>query len=277
MQIGDYNSLTVTELDPRGAWLEAPSGERVRLLHTGPSDRLVMGYSGSFFVGTDAQGNALATQEKPSIIRGQVKKLRVAAMDKNGYWLDWGLQNQLLMPRGECRQKLKVDDPVVVLLTLDNKTRRLIASARLHKFLDEHGHNYQAAEAVSILIASATPLGWKAVVDQKYLGLLYRNEVFQGLYTGEQLQGYIKAIREDGKIDLTLQAPPSAARNLLADRILAHLRENGGCSNLTDTSPPELISQQFQTSKRGYKKALSQLYKQKLISIQKTEIKLLED
>ena len=164
--------------------------------------------------------------------------------------------------------------PYVVYLFLDPQ-QRIIGSSKLHHFLEERAQNLAPGEEVDLLIVGKTDLGFKAVINGTHLGLLFRNEVFQSLQAGDKTRGYIKAIREDGKIDLSLQRHNKKSREELTDRILAFLQSNQGTSTLTDYSPPGAIYKQYGVSKSNYKKALGALYKRRLILVTKDKISLL--
>jgi predicted RNA-binding protein (virulence factor B family) len=162
----------------------------------------------------------------------------------------------------------------VVYLFLDPQ-QRIIGSSKLHHFLDEDAKNMKPGDQVDLLIVGKTDLGFKAVINGTHLGLLFKSEVFQPLRPGDKTRGYIKAIREDGKINLSLQLHNKKSREELTDRILAFLEKNQGTSTLTDYSPPEVIYTRYGVSKGNYKKALGALYKQRMISVEKDKITLL--
>nr|MBX2825193.1 GntR family transcriptional regulator [Gammaproteobacteria bacterium] len=230
----------------------------------------------SLFVRTDDEGNPVATTEKPPLTLHQSALLEVVTVRDTGTWLDWGLQGDLFMPRSECRFRVQTGDRLLVCLYRDASTGRLAASTRLHKFLSEQGMDLRPGQPVSLIVAGKTELGFKAVIDQRYLGLLFADEVFQPLNIGDALTGYIKSIRPDGKIDLTLQAKPTVLRDELSERILQDLKTAGGRSTLTDKSSPEEIYARYQVSKKNYKKALGGLYRQRRIVISASEITLAE-
>lgn len=189
--------------------------------------------------------------------------------------MDCGLERDLLVPVSQQLTPMTQGQSYVVYLFLDPKNQ-VIGSTKLHKFLDERAKNMAAGEQVDLLIVNNTELGYKAVVNGTHLGLLYKSEVFQTLQPGDKVKGFIKAIREDRKIDLSLQRQNKKTRDELTDRILAFLQVSGGTSTLTDYSPPEAIYKQYSVSKGNYKKALGQLYKQRRISVEKDKITLLE-
>ena len=157
----------------------------------------------------------------------------------------------------------------------DEPTQRIVASSRLERHLPAENCAYQPRDAVELLIYARSDLGYKAIVDHRYLGQIYDNETFRRLHYGERVPGFVKQVRSDGKIDLSLQLPGRQAQSQLCDAILSHLKQNNGLSALTDFSPPDDIYRVFGVSKAKYKKALGQLYRERLIQIEKDRIILL--
>ncbi len=206
---------------------------------------------------------------------GECALLKAVTVTKTGAFMDCGLERDLLVPVSQQLTAMEEGHSYVVFLFLDPQ-QNVIGSTRLHKFLDERAKNMAAGEQVDLLIVNETGLGYKAVVNGTHLGLLYKDEVFQTLRPGDKLNGYIKAIRDDRKIDLSLQRQNQQSRDELTDRILAFLEASGGTSSLTDYSPPAAIYKQYGVSKGNYKKALGNLYKQRLISMVKDKIVLLK-
>lgn len=190
--------------------------------------------------------------------------------------MESGLERDLLVPVSQQLQPVVEGESYVVYPFLDPK-EQLIGSTKLHKFLDERAKDMAPGQAVDLLIVNKTGLGYKAVINGTHLGLLYKEEIFQSLHPGDEIKGFIKSIRDDRKIDLSLQGPPSQAREELSERIIAFLQANDGVSTLTDYSPPNAIYQQYGVSKGNYKKALGKLYKQRRISVTKNKITLLNN
>jgi predicted RNA-binding protein (virulence factor B family) len=179
------------------------------------------------------------------------------------------------VPYGEQISPLQVGKSYTVFVYLDEKTNRIAATQKLDGHLSEEAQYLKPEQAVDLLIFGKTDLGYKAVINNTHIGLIYKNEVFRTLTNGEKINGYIKTIRPDRKIDLCLQLPGKDARDDLSSRIIDHLKKNDGKSTLTDKSPPEKIYKCFGVSKKNYKKAIGTLYKKKLIRIEKDKITLL--
>ncbi len=204
---------------------------------------------------------------------GDCALLKAVNVTKAGTFMQWRDGQDLLVPVSQQVSPMVAGESYIVYLLLDPQ-QRVIGSSKLYKFLDERAKNMSPGEQVDLLIVGKTDLGYKAVVNGTHLGLLYKDEVFQRLQTGDRVKGYIKTIRDDRKIDLGLQRQDDKARSELTGRILEFLSKNGGSSTLTDYSPPEAIYKRYQVSKGNYKKALGSLYKQRLISVSKDKIEL---
>jgi hypothetical protein len=218
-----------------------------------------------------------SSKKVPKVPKAQVGEcalLRTVTVTKTGAFMDCGLDRDLLVPVSQQLTPMVEGQSYVVYLFLDPQ-QQVIGSTKLYKFLDERAKNMAPGEQVDLLIVNASELGYKAVVNGTHLGLLYKDEVFQSLRPGDKVKGYIKTIRDDRKIDLSLQRQTAGAQQELTDRILTFLEASGGTSTLTDYSPPEAIYQQFKVSKGNYKRALGKLYKQRRISVTKDKITLL--
>jgi predicted RNA-binding protein (virulence factor B family) len=208
-------------------------------------------------------------------VAGECNALKVVALTDHGAFLDWGLNSDLFVPRSEQMGDMAVGSISVVLAMVDDDSQRMIASAKLFRYLpDQSDDEFQDGQPVSLLICQRTDLGYKAVVDGTHLGMLYHNEVFSPLGIGDQREGFVKQVRPDGKLDLTLQQAGAAGRDELESKILEHLRQLNGSSELTDKSAPQAIYNTFGVSKKAYKKALGGLYRNRLIVIGKDRIEL---
>ena len=225
------------------------------------------------FIYTDSKGKPLATTRKPAAECGQCASLKVMDITNAGAFLDWGLEKNLLLPFAEQRRPLEIDRYETVLVYMDN-SGRLAASSRLDHHLPETVTDYRPWQPVSILIYQRTDLGLKAIVDNRALGLLYKDEIFKQVRVGETHSGFVKRLRHDGRIDLALQPPSKQLQPDLTEHIMAYLDENGGVCALNDKSTPEAIQAMFQVSKKNFKKALSTLYRERRIVIHSDRITL---
>ena len=276
LQIGKSQTLTFDEEIPYGAYLICEDGERIMLpLSQLPEDANV-GDALTVFVYQDHDGQLTATTRMPVMQVGECGYVKVVGTNPGGAFVDWGLDKDLFVPKKQQDKPMEVGKSYVVVPYLDERDGRLTGSSKLHQHLREQNIYFQAGEKVNLLICGRSDLGYKAVVNNHSLGLLYQDDVFQRLRIGESVSGYIKQIRPDGKIDLTLRAPAGQDRDELSEKILQHLAEQGGVSAITDKADPNLIYRVFGVSKGDYKKALGALYKQQKISLSKTEIRLLD-
>jgi predicted RNA-binding protein (virulence factor B family) len=206
---------------------------------------------------------------------GECAYLKVISTSRFGAFLDWGLPKDLLVPHSEQQKPMQQGYSYTVYLFVDEETQRIAASTKLEQHLSIDVSGFKPQQEVDLLIYGQSDLGFKAVVNGTHLGQLFSGETFQPLHFGEQLKGFIRQVRVDGKIDLMLQLPSELTRDNLSDTIIEHLRQNDGISTLTDKSPPDDIYRAFGVSKASYKKALGQLYKQRRITIEKHQITLL--
>ena len=275
-QIGKINKLRVIKEMDFGVYLDADElGEILLPQKYVPKDYEKDGMV-EVFVYLDSEDRLIATTEKPHAMVNEFAFLKVAAVNKFGAFLDWGLPKDLLVPFREQKQKMEEGKSYVVFIYLDEESQRIAASAKLDKFLDLKPIEYIEGEEVDLLICDKTDIGYKAIIEGKHWGILYDNEVFQKLERGQQINGYIKKIREDNKIDLSLQKTGYNIVDEISEKILAKLKEQDGFIPVTDKSPPEVISDIFGISKKTFKKSIGALYKKRLIILENDGIKLVE-
>ena len=226
------------------------------------------------FIYKDSENRLIATTDTPKILVNQCAFLQVKDVNKYGAFLDWGIENQLLVPFREQTSALKKNHSYIVFLYLDPVSERLVATTRIEKRMGTKVNVFKPKEKVNLLIYQKVPLGFKAIINQIQIGLLYSNEIFQPLEIGQQLDGYIRTIRSDHKIDLCLTAPSIAGLMDTADQLLFHLKENNGTLPLTDKSSPDEIRSRLNISKAHFKKAVGILLKKKLILADENHISL---
>ncbi len=228
------------------------------------------------FVYYDSEDKLIATTLTPKVQVGGFASLKVVDINRIGLFLDWGLPKDLLLPHSEEKRPLQVGDYCVVHVFLDRRSRRITATARLDRYLDREPASYRVGQEVELLVVEPTDLGFKAIIDGRHWGLIHKNEVFKFLRPGMQEKGYIRELRADGKISLSLQPVGQQAAGSLAEQILTRLHEAGGRLALSDKSPPEEIVRLFGVSKGNFKKAIGGLYKQGRIRILDDGIELAE-
>lgn len=198
---------------------------------------------------------------------GEVAWLKVVAVNNTGAFLDWGREKDLLLPYGEQNGRVVVGQHCLVIV-LEDDDDRPFASMKLEDFIRDEAEGYGSGDVVALTVSGPTDLGMKVVVDHRYWGLLYRDEIFRPLRAGQRLRGYVKKLREDGRLDVTLNPPVHVAAAALTDRILAAIDANGGKLTLTDKSSPQEIQRTFAVSKGVFKQAVGALYKERLIVIE---------
>ncbi|MBI6853854.1 GntR family transcriptional regulator [Pseudomonas cichorii] len=274
--IGRYNSLQVVKHTNFGLYLDGgPDGEILLPNRYIPKDIPSEDEDWlNVFVYLDSEDKLLATTEKPKVQVGEFASLKVVEVNSIGVFLDWGLPKDLLLPYSEEKRTLQAGDYCVVHVYLDKKTRRITATARLDRYLDKTPAHYSAGQEVDLLVAEATDMGFKAIINNKHWGLIHKNEVFKFLRAGKQEKGFIKEVRSDGNISLSLQPVGAEAADSLNAKILAKLRENNGVLPVSDKSDPQVISGLFGVSKGNFKKAIGALYKQGQIVIHPDRIEL---
>lgn len=227
------------------------------------------------FLYMDSEDMLIATTLTPKAQVGECAYLKVTDVNQAGAFLDWGLPKDVLVPYSEQHKPMEVGRSYVVYLFTDPYTDRIVASSRLSRHLQEKNLYFRPQEEVDLLICGRSEMGFKAVINHSHLGLIFKDEAFKPLSYGQRVQGYIKDIRSDKKIDLSLQPPAAAGRDALSAKILEHLQLNNGTSTLTDKCAPEDIYKTFNVSKNNYRKALGKLYKEKKILIEVDRIILL--
>lgn len=275
IDLGKINTLAVSRIGPYGTYLDGENFGEVLLGRAGGKKSHSLGDRLEVFVYMDSDETVVASLVYPLILAGECKALRVVALTDYGAFLEWGLTSDLFVPRSEQMGDMRVGSTCVVVAMIDESSQRMIASARLYDYLDEQGAGvFKPGQAVALLVCQHTDLGYKAVVDGTHLGVLYNNELFRDVHIGDQLSGYVKTVRADGKIDLVLQKPGQGARGELESRIIDYLKSNNGVSSLTDKSPPQDIYNTYGVSKKAYKAAVGGLYRSRLITIGKTQIQL---
>ncbi len=274
ISLGKYNTLKILRDSPFGMFLGGDGDESVLLPRKYVPAEAAIGDTLKVFVYADSEDRLVATTLTPKITLNQCAYLEVKAVAPVGAFLDWGLEKDLFVPFKEQVQEMQVGERHVVILLLDRKSNRLIASARIIKLIKTNP-TFTEGDSVDLLICHKSELGWQVIIDKEHLGLLYHNEIFQPLEIGDQLPGFIKQIREDGKVDVTLQKQGYGQIESSQQVLLDKLRKNNGVLELTDKSTPEDIADKVQMSKKTFKKAVGHLYKQKIITITPNGIELL--
>lgn len=297
IKLGDYNTLRIKKQTDFGLYLEGgEEAGNILLPNRYVTPDMRIGNEIEVFLYLDQEERLIATTEHPIAKVGEFACLEVAWTNEYGAFMKWGLMKDLFCPFREQKQRMERGKHYIVYIKLDDDSYRLMATAKVEKYLDnfelrntdnesegqtkidnlkQEIHKYRHGDEVFCLIWQKTDLGFKVIVDNRYQGQLYDNQIFRPLRMGDRLTAYIDHVRQDGKIDLTLQ--PTGRKHTLdfAEVLLRYLHENNGRCNLGDKSPAELIADRFKVSKKAYKKAIGDLYRRRLITISDEGIALI--
>lgn len=276
IEIGKYNELRIVAKNSDG--LSLSDGDREILLpYQHVPKNVELGDNIEVFVFVNKDGNTIATTQEAFAQVDDFAFLTVVDANDDGAYLDLGIGKDIYVPTREQKRMMEIGESYAVYVYLDESNNRMLASSRLDKFIDEEDFDFDEGDEVSLLITEKTDLGYNAIINNKNIGLLYHNELFANLKPGERRKGWIKKVRVEGKIDLTLQ--PTGFGHILdsKDVILKELKECGGTIELGDKSTPDEIYDRFQISKSAFKKAIGGLYKERKITVSNNEIKIVVD
>ncbi|MDH5544426.1 MAG: S1-like domain-containing RNA-binding protein [Gammaproteobacteria bacterium] len=269
----EYELDVVKEMD-FGFFLDAENLGEILLPRKLAPKGLQVGDFIVVFLYLDSEDRPVATPQKAKARVGEFAYLKVKDVSKVGAFLDWGLDKDLLVPFGEQHRPMEVGHSYLVYLYINEADGRIVASSKVDKFIDEQkSHNFKPKQAVDLIIANSTELGFKAIINHSHWGVLYKDEVQQRLSFGQYVKGYIKNIRPDGKIDLMLHSSKEKL-DKNASIIKTYLEKHSGYAKFHDKSDPRDIYKAFGLSKAAFKKAIGNLYKQQIILIEKEGIRL---
>ncbi|MDZ4743031.1 MAG: S1-like domain-containing RNA-binding protein [Verrucomicrobiota bacterium] len=275
--IGKWNKLRVLRDTSPGMYLDDGHGGDILLPGKYIPRDLREGDDIDVFVYLDSEDRLVATTEKPFATVGEFAALRVAGINRNiGAFLEWGLPKDLLLPFREQLGPLREGQTVVVYIYQDIQSSRLVGTMRLKKHLSQTPPPYTQGQAVNLLVTNPTPLGYSAIIENQYTGLLFNDHLSGPLKVGQKLKGFIQSVRPDGKVDLRLDESGYQKVMPLRDLILLALKRNRGRLELDDKTPPEDIRERFGVSKKTFKQALGALYKERIIIFENQGIRLLD-
>jgi len=274
VEMGRINRLRIIRRSDAGVWLDGRERGEIFMPRRYAGKDIMTGDDVDVFIFPDTGNQFLATTKRPYAMIGEYALLTVAAVTPVGAFLDWGLEKDLLVPFSEQKEKMEEGRSYIVHVHLDKRTNRIVASSKLNRFMSKQPAGFAEGQSVDLLICTQTEIGYKAIIDNTRWGILYKNEVFQPLKKGQRLRGFIKNVRDDGKIDLCLQLPGYAQIEGAAEKIIGTLKSQGGFIRVTDKSPSAIIYSMFGMSKKTYKKAIGSLYKRRLIAIEEHGIRL---
>ena len=274
IKLGDYNRLKIIKEVDFGMYLDGGEAGEILLPTRYVPGHVAVGEELDVFLYLDQDERLIATTETPLARVGEFAWLEVSWVNEYGAFLNWGLMKDLFCPFREQKKKMEIGNHYLVYVYVDEQSFRIVASAKIEWFLDKDFPPYQSGDAVSLLVQQKTELGFKVIVDNRFLGLVYQSQVFRPIHAGDHLTGYIQQVREDGKIDVSLQALGRKATLDFSETLLQYLQAHGGRCPLGDKSDAEDIKQAFQVSKKTFKRAVGDLYKRRLIIIENDGIKL---
>jgi len=274
IKLGDYNTLKIVKSVDFGLYLDGGNAGEILLPTRYVPKNAKIGDELEVFIYLDQDEKLVATTLHPLAKVGDIACLEVAWVNEYGAFLNWGLMKDLFCPFREQKMRMQKGYHYVVYIKEDEESHRLIATAKVDKYLYTDRPPYKHGDAVDILIWQKTDLGFKAIVDNHYQGLIYEDQIFQPLHTGDRMTAYVDHIRQDNKIDITLQPTGRRQTEEFSEVLLRYLQENDGHCDLGDKSPSELIADRFKVSKKVYKKAVGDLYRRRLITISDNGIDL---
>lgn len=271
LQLGQFQVLTIQRQAPPGLYLADNEGEEVLLPNKYIPENFEIDDELEVFVYLDHEERPVSTTLKPFVTLDNFARLRCAETTEIGAFLDWGLEKHLFVPFKEQAYGMKKGKWYLIFCYLDEASQRLVASSKVNHFLDNTELTVEPYEEVKVIVTNKTELGFNVIINDLHLGLVYQDDVFQNLQTGDKLTGWIKFIRPDHKIDVVLQRPGYRSIEPNADKIVHELQLNDGFLALHDKSTPEAITEHLQMSKKSFKRAIGKLYKKRVIRIEEGE------
>lgn len=277
LEVGRLNRLKVIREVDFGVYLDAGEGiDGVLLPSRYVPKGCNIGDEIEVFIYRDSEDRIIATTRKPYVMVGQFACLKVVSVNHTGAFLDWGLTKDLLVPFSEQKPKMEEGKRYVVRVYLDEDTDRIAGSARLHDFLHRESEDeFELHEEVDLFVANKTELGYQVIINNTHFGMLHKHEAVRPLKRGEMIRGFIKKIRDDGRIDATLHRRGRDKTDDIVDTVLKVLRREGDFIAVTDKSSPDKIKDLFGLSKGMYKKAIGSLYKRKIIALENDGIRFI--
>ena len=274
LSLGTYNTLRIVKRVDFGLYLDGGDEGEILLPKRYTNPQMHIGDEIEVFIYLDQDERPVATTERPLAKVGEFACLEVAWTNQYGAFLKWGPMKDLFCPFREQKMRMEQGKRYIVYVKVDDESYRLMATAKVDKYLADERPPYKHGDAADCLVWQKTDLGFKCIIDNRYQGQLYDNQIFQPLHTGDRLTVYVDHVRQDNKIDVTVQ--PTGHQHTLdfAEVLLRYLYENDGRCDLGDKSPAELIYDRFKVSKKAYKKAIGDLYRRRLITIADDGIRL---
>jgi len=274
LHLGKFNTLEIERESPHGLYLTDEIGNEVLLPNKFVTEEMEFGEDIEVFLYKDSEGRNVATTEQVKLQVGEIALLEVFDVNEIGAFMEWGVEKHLLIPFRNQGRRLSQGDETLVYMYLDEETHRLVGTTKLMKYLDGDSSKLKIGAGVELMMWHATSLGYTAIIDGSMVGLVYQDDIYEEIWPGDIKHGFIKRVREDGKIDLSLRPFGYNKVTDESQKILDYLEKHGGTMEFTDKSNPERISRTFRMSKKVFKKALGLLYKQKLVILEKDNTRL---
>lgn len=274
LKLGDYNTLEVVKQVDFGVFLDGGIEGEVLLPAKSVPEGCKVGDKLEVFLYLDSEERLIATTERPYAKVGDFAYLEVAWTNRFGAFLKWGLLKDLFVPFKEQKTPMEIGKSYMVYVMVDRQSYRVMATAKVEHHLSKEPVPYAAGDEVSVLVWTKTDLGYKVIIDNKYAGLVYDSDIFSRIQPGMRMQAYIKQVREDGKVDVTLQPSGIGYAEDFSDTLLRKIAEAGGRMPFGDKSPAEDIYREFGVSKKVFKKAAGMLYKSRKIRIDDFSIEI---
>lgn len=275
IKIGEYNDLDIIRETPQGIYLGDSEGNEILLPNKYIPEEFKIWDTLNVFVYLDHEERPVASTLKPYITLNEFAYLRCMVVNEIGAFMDWGLEKQLFVPFKEQARPMKEGSWYIVYLYMDEKTNRLVGTSKTRKFLTNENVSVKKFDKVDILVTHLTEKGANVIINQKHEGLIYIENIFEDIRTGDQMEAYIKKVRDDGKIDVVIQPEGYKSIEPNAEFIYEELKAAGGFLPLHDKSTPEDIKNQLGLSKKLFKKAIGALYRDKMIAIKEDGIEML--
>lgn len=274
IQLGAYNLLKIVKEVDFGLYLDGgDEGEILLPKRYVPKDYKI-GDELDVFLYLDQDERLVATTDHPLAKPGDFAYLECSWVNEYGAFLNWGLMKDLFCPFREQKRRMEIGSSYIVYVTIDEESYRIMATAKVEKYLNKEKPTYNAGDEVDIMIWQKTDLGFKVIINNRWGGLIYENQIYQYVHTGDRLKGYIQQVRPDGKIDATLQPTGRQETESFAETLLQWIKEHDGQCPFGDKSDPEDIKRTFHVSKKTFKRAVGDLYKRRLITIEDDGLRL---
>lgn len=274
LSLGKLNTLKVVRKADFGLYLDGgPTGDILLPNRYVPKGTRI-GDELEVFLYLDQEERPIATTQRPLAMVGDFAHLRVAWINEHGAFLDWGLMKDVFCPFREQKMRMEIDNSYIVHIHLDEESYRIVASAKVERYLSKERPEYKTNDEVSILVWQKTDLGFKVIVDNQYQGLIYDDQIFRQLHTGDRLKAFVTSVRPDNKLDIALQKQGREQTLDFSERLHEYLFRHDGYCPFTDKSPADEIYNEFHVSKKVFKRAVGDLYKQRLITLAPDGIEL---